>query len=335
MNPYDDYDQSYRENFNSYPFYGTDRFQAYRILERELKHYEGVSLETALEGKFIENQGGVCFKVGKSEPIKLPEFNQSRVKLDIASNLTLLYGVGVNEEIKLRTEGFENLYDLCDHPRWSEEAQQMLKLIEQADLNNLFHSINRWYSQNHPLNLTLGKLLKPEEFIYFDIETLGLSYKPVIVIGLAEYKNFQLNTYQYVVTNINEESSVLHCFQEHLKGKRAMVTYNGKNFDVPYVKERFNHYGIESFQEIPNFDLLFFTRKAWRNAMPNCKLGTVEKYQLDIDRKEDIPGALVPDFYYTYYTRGNPGPLKTIVEHNRQDIISMVYILYKLWREWC
>ncbi|MBT9165102.1 MAG: hypothetical protein DDT23_01117 [candidate division WS2 bacterium] len=70
MNPYDDYDQ-----LNSFPFCGTDRFQAYRLLERELMRYEGVSLESALEGKFIENQGGVCFKVGRSEPIKLPEFN--------------------------------------------------------------------------------------------------------------------------------------------------------------------------------------------------------------------------------------------------------------------
>jgi len=335
MNLYDDYDQLNRENYNSFPFYGADRIQAYRLLERELKQYQGVSLESALEGKFIENTGGACIKVESVQSLQLPEFNQDRVRKDIASNLTLLYGVGVNEEIKLRTEGFDNLYDLYDHPKWSGEAQKLLKLIEKADLSNLFHTINRWYSQNHPLNLTLGKLLKPEEFIYFDIETLGLSYKPVIVIGLAEYQNFQLNTYQYVVTNVNEESSVLHCFKEHLEGKRAMVTYNGKNFDVPYVKERFIHHGIEPFQETPNFDLLFFTRKAWRNAMPNCKLGTVEKYQLDIDRKEDIPGALVPDFYYTYYTKGNPGPLRTIVEHNRQDIISMVYILYKLWREWC
>lgn len=335
MNPVDELNSSCGDYLNSFAFTGIDHFQAYRILERELHQYEGISIEKALEGNFIENQGGICLKIERVEAVKLPEFNQQRVSLAIATNLSLLFGVGAKQECRLKNEGIENLYDLYDHPKWSDAAKKMVELIEKRDLHNLFQSISRCYSPNHPLNLTLGKLLKPEELIYLDIETLGLSHKPVIVIGLAEYKNDQIITYQYVVTNINEEQSVLHCFKEHLEGKTALVSYNGKYFDLPYVRERFCYYDLEPFPEIPNFDLLFFTRKAWKNTLPNCKLSTVEKYQLDLERSEDIPGALVPEFYYSFYSKRNPGPLRVIVEHNRQDILSLVHILYKLWREWC
>jgi hypothetical protein len=32
---------------------------------------------------------------------------------------------------------------------------------------------------------------------------------------------------------------------------------------------------------------------------------------------------MVPEFYETYLTSGNPGPLVPIVTHNRQDLVSL------------
>jgi hypothetical protein len=33
---------------------------------------------------------------------------------------------------------------------------------------------------------------------------------------------------------------------------------------------------------------------------------------------------MVPEFYNLYRRTGNPGPLVPVVEHNRQDLISLV-----------
>jgi len=65
----------------------------------------------------------------------------------------------------------------------------------------------------------------------------------------------------------------------------------------------------------------------------NCRLETVEKY-LDIGRGVNVPGALVPDFYQTYLTTGNVGPLVAIVEHNKQDLVTLATLFSRLYEEW-
>ena len=55
---------------------------------------------------------------------------------------------------------------------------------------------------------------------------------------------------------------------------------------------------------------------------------------LRLTRDEDLPGELVPEFYQDFLRTRNPGLLKPIVEHNRQDIISLVSVFSSLVRHW-
>jgi len=52
-----------------------------------------------------------------------------------------------------------------------------------------------------------------------------------------------------------------------------------------------------------------------------------------MEREDDVPSALVPDLYLTYRKKNNIGPLIPIIEHNRQDIITLARILSKLYGE--
>ena len=63
-------------------------------------------------------------------------------------------------------------------------------------------------------------------------------------------------------------------------------------------------------------------------------MGTLEARILGITRDEDLPGALVPEWYCRYMETKNPGPLVPIVEHNRQDVISLAFLLERLVSEW-
>ncbi|HID94242.1 MAG TPA: exonuclease, partial [bacterium (Candidatus Stahlbacteria)] len=42
------------------------------------------------------------------------------------------------------------------------------------------------------------------------------------------------------------------------------------------------------------------------------------------------PAALVPDFYATYLRTKNVGPLIAIIEHNRDDLITLASVFSKL-----
>ena len=112
-----------------------------------------------------------------------------------------------------------------------------------------------------------------------------------------------------------------------------MITFNGRSFDVPFIRERLGFYGMEGSLNNPHFDLLHFSRRAWRDQLPDCRLGTLEKH-LGVQRDVDIPSTLVPEFYETYLKTGNVGPLVAIVEHNKQDLLTLTLLFSKLYEAW-
>ena len=133
---------------------------------------------------------------------------------------------------------------------------------------------------------------------------------------------------------LKEEPAALKGFQSHINDTSAFMSYNGRTFDVPFIQERLTYYRMQPDLERTHFDLLHFSRRAWKDKLPNCKLGTIEKQLLGINRTQDIPGALVPEFYDTYTKTGNFGPVIPIIEHNKQDLISLANIFTKLQEEW-
>jgi len=137
---------------------------------------------------------------------------------------------------------------------------------------------------------------------------------------------------QLVVRELAEELPALTVLAQELAKAKALVTYNGRAFDVNFIQARFRYYGLPYEVEHPNFDLLPFARRYFRDFLPNCRLETVEK-ALRVERVINIPSALVPEFYLDYLRERNIGPLVAIIEHNRQDLLSVVLLLRKLWEE--
>ena len=164
-----------------------------------------------------------------------------------------------------------------------------------------------------------------------DIETLGLSNVPVILIGVAEIKNNKITSSQYFLRDIYEEPAVLEAYLSHLDDDSIHVTFNGSMFDVPFIKNRCSYYRMNPQLDLPHLDLLYFARNLWKNTLPNCQLQTIEKEIFGIERKDDVPGQYILGYYQTYLTERNIGPIVPIIEHNRQDIVSLASFLMKMY----
>jgi uncharacterized protein YprB with RNaseH-like and TPR domain len=179
----------------------------------------------------------------------------------------------------------------------------------------------------------LAGFCQDQDFAIVDIETLGLSERPIILLGIAKPNRDHICTSQFLLRDIGDEPSALWALISQLEPNLSLITYNGRSFDIPYIKQRLAYYGLDASLGNPHFDVLHFTRRALRSKLTDCKLETVEKY-IGIKRNLNIPGALVPHFYDTYLKTKNPGPLVAIVEHNKQDLLTLGTLFSKLYEEW-
>lgn len=165
-------------------------------------------------------------------------------------------------------------------------------------------------------------------FIFLDTETSGLAggtgtYAFEIGVGRFNKEGFQLA--QFFMRHPGEEPALLTGLSEFIDGMQAVVTYNGKSFDIPLLNTRYTMMGLTSpFEGIDHFDLLPLARRLWRNRLESRTLGNVEEKILGVTRGEqEVPGYLIPEMYFEYLKTQDARPMAGIFYHNAIDILSL------------
>lgn len=173
----------------------------------------------------------------------------------------------------------------------------------------------------------LTDLIGDKKFVIFDIETTGLNsnYNKVILIGIVYLDGSNVVTKQFFCNNSTEEKELLEAFISTFKNFDFYISFNGGNFDIPFLNKRFaKHnlsYRIDSFL---NFDLYKVVRSNKNHlGLTNCKLKTVEKY-LGIERKDTINGLESVRLYKEYERTGDESLKKKVLLHNFEDILHLL-----------
>ena len=296
-----------------------------------LKRYEGTTLLESIQGRVQRGKYGECLVIEHAIPHKLPLPSQENAGKAFLAELRLLFGVGYVHEQQLRKEGYTSIHSLLGHPRWSKAAKALLQdwgLPLNPD--RVQATLSHWLPASHPLFRQLLGLVRQEEIQFFDLETLGLGGTPIILAALARLTKAGIRITQYLARSLDEEIALLEQIDHEMASTSVLISYNGKSFDWPYLRERIAYYGLRLNQKaICHIDLLHHARRAFQDCLPNMRLGALEKL-LGVKREEDLPSEAVPEFYSAYLETGNPGPLVPIVNHNRQDVESLVLLLARL-----
>jgi hypothetical protein len=84
-----------------------------------------------------------------------------------------------------------------------------------------------------------------------------------------------------------------------------------------------------------HLDLLHPARAVWKLRLGSVRLIDLEKHVLDAarlgwDRQDDVPGSMIPQYYFDYLRGGSPGPLAGVVRHNRMDLRGLAALFGKL-----
>ena len=172
----------------------------------------------------------------------------------------------------------------------------------------------------------------PENILFLDTETTGLSGGVGTVafqIGIGYFTHSGFAVEQYLMHDYPEEPEMLNALNALMKRFSIICTFNGRTFDVPLLKSRFLMNRIPN-PAIPEYhaDVLYPARRLWKLRLKSCTLGNLEEQLLHVVRDDDLPGALIPQTYFQYLKDGNFAPLEKILEHNKQDIVSLAQLFY-------
>lgn len=166
--------------------------------------------------------------------------------------------------------------------------------------------------------------------VFLDTETTGLAGGVGTVpflVGLGYFSDDGFRIDQLFMRDLDEEHAVLHAVRERMENCEALVSYNGKAYDLNLLTSRFTLSRMENpVQDLPHLDLLFTVRRLWRRRIIDCSLSNVEQNILDFQRLGDVPGYLIPSLYFEYLRSRDGGLLEPVFTHNRWDIITLVVL---------
>jgi len=146
---------------------------------------------------------------------------------------------------------------------------------------------------------------------YIDIETTGLGGPSDYITTIALYDGTDLRYYLH--------GANLDDFANDIEDYDLLISYNGKTFDVPFIRE---YLGIPMHHA--HIDLRYILASlGFKGGLKNC-----EK-DLGLDRGElaGIDGFFAVLLWYDFYNKGNRKALETLIAYNMMDVVNLEHLM--------
>ncbi len=178
--------------------------------------------------------------------------------------------------------------------------------------------------------------------LFVDLETTGLAGGAgtyAFLVGCGWFDGATFRVRQFFLSSFAAERGLLEDVADTMGASGALVTYNGKAFDLPLIDTRFLFHRMPaSYGALPHLDMLHPARRLWRSQSPvhssmgtgerpaPCRLTLVEQAVLGHSREGDVPGVEIPSRYFHFVRTGDARPLDGVLEHNRLDLLALAML---------
>ncbi len=167
----------------------------------------------------------------------------------------------------------------------------------------------------------------PAAFLYVDTETTGLggAGSMVFLAGVARFDGSLLRLRQYLLPSPAYEGGLLGGLGGDLERAAALVSYNGKSFDLPLLESRYILSRMRpTWRQLPHLDLLHPNRRLFKGSFDSHRLVNMEVELLGFEREDDCPSAEVPEMYFRFQRTSDPTHILPVLRHNAWDVLSLV-----------
>lgn len=185
-------------------------------------------------------------------------------------------------------------------------------------------------TQMRELNYPVEKLASIDKILFLDIETTGYSAKSsnLYLIGCSYFADGEWQLIQWLAENYDEETEVLNSFIEFASNYSYLVHFNGNQFDIPYLQQKCDQFGIEfSFENFEGLDI-YKRIKPYKNflKLEDCKQKTLQTF-LGMIRHDKLDGGELINYYHEYVCNKNEEIENAILLHNKEDVEGMLHMV--------
>ncbi len=230
-------------------------------------------------------------------------------------------------------------------PGWTRLAPNLLERTSRVSIPCAMgrlspHFVLLFPKERERMEALWGASPLAEDCFFFDLETTGLSRGAGTVafmasVGRLERRDTEtaLAVTQLLLTDFPGEPQFLGRLVELFSRSIAIVSFNGKCFDAQILWNRYLMSGIKpSFldPDIPHLDLLFPARRLWKDRLESCRLGSLERNILGIERVDDLPGSEAPEAWFSFIRSGATEKLLAVADHNLDDTVSLARLMFAM-----
>ncbi|MCP4355107.1 MAG: hypothetical protein GY793_05650 [Proteobacteria bacterium] len=231
----------------------------------------------------------------------------------LQTDFSHITGIGKKTEQELARIGIKTWQDYIDSDEKSlkdhikDELQNSIEALKNKDTDFFASRLDN--SQKYKILADF-----PEDTIFLDIETTGLSlyYDSITLIGYS--KNGKFGAYIH-----DGEQDPAH-FLKEIATAKAIVTFNGTIFDLKFIKKAFPEVKFPK----AHLDLRFFAKRYGLTGGQK-----ITEIETGFKRKQEIKtilGEAAPILWHQY-RRGNIKSMHKLIEYNKADVQGMKYIL--------
>ncbi len=185
------------------------------------------------------------------------------------------------------------------------------------------------------LDRALEAAVPLDQVVAIDTETTGLAGGTgtvAFLIGLARWESGHLVLDQALMPDYPDEPALLAWLARQLDRARALLSYNGKTFDLPLLRTRWRMHGERDVARdaLPHLDLLHVVRRLFAHRLRTCSLENAERAILEARRQGDLPGKAAPRAFFRYLDGHELETMAAVFHHNAHDTVSILHLTRRI-----